>query len=158
MITSKQVNEAIVKLRKRPIRESSLTLDQAKLDKELTDALINAIRVTTGKDVWQFRITNNYLRDNSGNVVGSWIQVSRNPPSSVPKLYEFVDFKCYYDFKAPCYLYYAFGRDRGEFKSKTFKASSTSIKQTLISIFKTLYFTGSTPNLDKVIDITKLSK
>lgn len=157
MITSKKVNEAIVKLRKKAISEANLTPEQSSLDKSLTQYLIDAIKATTGKDTWQFRVTNNNIRNSSGNVVGSWIQVSRNPPSSVPKLYEFVDFKCYYDFKDQCYLYYAFGRDRGESKSKTFKASPTSIKQTLVSIFKSLYFTGNVPNLDKVIDITKLS-
>lgn len=157
LITAKQVNNSIVKLRKKPIREANLTPEQAILDKDLTNYLLNAIRITSGSDIWHYRITNNHLRDTRGNIVGAWIQISRIPPFTNPNLYEFVDFKCHYDFSEPCYLYYAFGRDKGEFRSKYFKASSTGIKQTLISIFKSLYFAGSTPNLDKVIDIRKLT-
>lgn len=153
MITSKKVYEEI---ESRLINEESLTSDQASLDKMLTESILGAIRMTTGKDIWQYKVTNKYTKDNSGNVTGSWIQISRTPPASVPKLYEFVDFKCYYDFKDPCYLYYAFGRGSGEFKSKTFKASQANIKQTLISVFKSLYFTNGVPNLDKVIDTSKL--
>lgn len=155
MITSKKINKALIVFKKRLISEANSTPESI-LDKNLTQYLIEAIKTTTGKDVWQYKLTNNYLKDNSNNIVGSWIQVSRIPPSTVPNLYEFVDFRCYYDFKETCYLYYAFGRDRGEFKSKTFKASLTSIKQTLVSVFKQLYLTNNTPNLDKVIDISKL--
>jgi hypothetical protein len=139
MITAKTIIEA-------------LTPEQ--LDKEFTNYLIETIKVVTGG--WKFKIINKNLVEN-GKKVGAWLQISRIPPGSVPKLYEFIDFKCRYDFSEPCYLYYAYGRDKGEFKSKTFKVTEKNIKQKLVSVFKKLYFDGKTPNLDKVID-TRLIK
>lgn len=136
MITAKNIIEA-------------LTPEQ--LEKEFIEYLVDMINEVTGG--WKYnRPVNKNLVEN-GKKVGAWFQISRIPPGSVPKLYEFIDFKCRYDFSEPCYLYYAYGRDRGEFKSKTFKVTEKNIKQKLVSVFKKLYFDGKTPNLDKVIDV-----
>jgi hypothetical protein len=111
--------------------------------------------------IWKFKLNTKYLKDNLGkNITGVWIQVSRTPPPHIPKLYEFIDFKVYFDFTSPCYLYYAYGRDRGEFKSKTFKSNSSKIRRGLINVFKSLYFESDkkTPRLASVVDISKLKK
>ena len=67
------------------------TLTPEQLDKDFTEYLTNMITEVTGG--WKYKIINKHILDNSGKVVGSWVQISRIPPSSVPKLYEFIDFK-----------------------------------------------------------------
>jgi hypothetical protein len=133
------------------------TDEQKKTDQLVTNYLIEAIRTVTGKDKWDIRVNSQPMYNSSGSVIGSWVKIYRTPPRVVPNLYEMIDFKFSFDFSSPCYLYYAYGRGGGEFKSKTFKTSMVSVRQNLVTVFKSLYLDNfSVPNLDKVIDIKKL--
>ena len=139
------------------VESAPFTDEQKKTDQLVTNYLIEAIRTVTGKDKWDIRVNSQPMYNSSGSVIGSWVKIYRTPPRAVPNLYEMIDFKFFFDFSSPCYLYYAYGRGGGEFKSKTFKTSMASVRQNLVTVFKSLYLDNfSVPNLDKVIDIKKL--
>jgi hypothetical protein len=141
---------------------ADLSNTQEKLELTVTKYLTSTIETITGKDQWKTKIETKVLSDFSEKIVGSFIQVKRIPPSTVPNLYELVELEFYFDFSEPCQLLYRYGRDKGESNTRKFKANIGNIKQLLLKFFKTIYFEPNyskpTPYLNRVIDPEKLSK
>ena len=122
---------------------ADLSNTQEKLELTVTKYLTSTIETITGKDQWKTKIETKVLSDFSEKIVGSFIQVKRIPPSTVPNLYELVELEFYFDFSIPCELLYRYGRDKGESNTRKFKANIGNIKQLLLKFFKVIYFEPS---------------